>query len=83
MPLRFQAHTAPVRSISWSPDGYFLATGGDDGIFAVWASPPGKIPTLVMKTTFVDSVVAVAWSPVRKQIAVASGKNVTIWNVEM
>ena len=83
VPLRFRAHTAPVRSISWSPDGHFLATGGDDGVLAVWAYLPSRVPTLVTKTTFVDSVVAVAWSPVRKQIAVASGKNVTIWNVEM
>jgi WD40 repeat protein len=83
VPLRFRAHTAPVRSISWSPDGHFLATGGDDGVFAIWAFPPGKIPTVITKTTFVDPVVTVAWSPVRRQIAVASGKNVTIWNAEM
>jgi WD40 repeat protein len=81
VPLRFRAHTAPVRSISWSPDEHYLATGGDDGMIAIWDTPPGRIPTLVTKTPFVDPVVAINWSPVGKQIAVASGKTVTIWNM--
>jgi hypothetical protein len=80
-PLRFLAHTAPVRSVSWSPDGHYLATGGEDGILAIWTYTQGRIPTLVTKTTYANPVVAVAWSPVRGQIAVASGKTVTIWDI--
>jgi len=83
MPLRFRAHTAPVRSVSWSPDEHSLATGGDDGTLAIWASTSGTIPTLVTKITSSDPIVAVAWSPVRGQIAAASGKTVTIWNLRM
>jgi WD domain, G-beta repeat len=83
VPLRFRAHTAPVRSVSWSPDGHFLATGGDDGTLAIWTCTPGTLPTLVTKTTFADPVVAVAWSPVGGHIGAASGKIVTIWNIQI
>src|SRR5450755_46835 len=82
-PLRFRAHAGPVRSVSWSPDGRFLATGGDDGTLAVWAFTPGTTPTLVTKTTFADPVVVVAWSPVGGHIGAASGKIVTIWNIQI
>lgn len=81
MPLRFQAHPSSVRSLSWSPDSHFLATGGEDGTFAVWTSPPGGIPTLVAKTAFEHPVVGVTWSPVGRQVAVASRKTVAIWNI--
>lgn len=81
MPLRFQAHSSSVRSLSWSPDSHFLATGGEDGTLAVWASPLGSIPTLVAKTAFDHPVVGVAWSPTRRQVAVASGKTVTTWSL--
>lgn len=30
------AHTQPVRTIAFSPDGKFLATGGDDGAIQIW-----------------------------------------------
>lgn len=81
MPLRFQAHPSSVRSLSWSLDSQFLATGGEDGAFAVWTSPPGGIPTLVAKTASDHPVVGVAWSPTRRQVAVASGKTVTVWSL--
>lgn len=83
VPLRFRAHAGPVRSVSWSPDGHFLATGGDDGTLAIWAFSSGTTPTLVTKTTFAGPVVVVAWSPVGGHIAAASGKTVTIWNVQI
>jgi len=83
VPLRLHAHTAPVRSVSWSPDGHSFATGGDDGTFAIWSYIQGQVPALVTKTIYADPVVAVAWSPVRGQIAVGSGKTVTIWKVHI
>lgn len=81
MPLRFQAHLSPVRSLSWSPDSHFLATGGEDGAFAVWTSPLGGIPTPVAKTAYDHPVVGVTWSPTRRKVAVASGKTVTVWSL--
>ncbi len=81
MPLRFQAHPSSVRTLSWSPDSHFLATGGEDGAFEVWASPPGGIPTLIAKAASDHPVMGVAWSPTRRQVAVASGKTVTVWSL--
>jgi WD40 repeat protein len=82
-PLRFRAHTAPLRAISWSPDARFLATGSQDGTLALWAAPPGAIPTLVTQIFSADPIAAVAWSPSGGYLAVASGKTVTIWNVRL
>lgn len=81
VPLRLHAHPSSVRSLSWSPDGHLLATGGGDGTLAIWAVTPGSVPTLVIKTTYAHPVEAVAWSPVGGQIAAASGATVTIWRV--
>lgn len=82
-PLRFRAHAAPIRAISWSPDARFLATGSQDGTFVIWAATPSTVPTLITKISYDDPIAAVAWSPVRRQIAVASGKTVTILNVRL
>lgn len=33
------AHALPVKTMMWSPDGRFLATGSDDGLVRMWVSP--------------------------------------------
>ncbi len=35
--------TAAVRKLAWSPDGEFIATGGDDGRVFIWNSTTGAI----------------------------------------
>src|SRR6266571_7574433 len=32
-------HTAPVRVMAWSPDGKYIASGGDDATIQVWVAP--------------------------------------------
>jgi WD40 repeat protein len=82
-PQRFHTHTAPVRAIAWSPNGQYLATGGDDGILAVWTCSQEQRPSLLTMAKLASPVLAVSWSPTHQQIAVASGKNVTIWTMHI
>jgi WD40 repeat protein len=32
-------HAATVRVMAWSPDGKYIASGGDDAIVQVWVTP--------------------------------------------
>lgn len=36
------AHTQEVCGLKWSPDGRFLATGGNDNLLHIWPAEPGQ-----------------------------------------
>lgn len=78
-PQRLQAHTKPVRAIAWSPNGRFLATGGDDGKLVIWYPAQSHIPLLTANHN--ASVRLLAWSPDGKMVASASGNTVTLWQL--
>ncbi len=78
-PQRLHAHTERVRALAWSPDARFLATGGDDGMLAIWY--PGQRQTPLLKVKHNGPVLALAWSSSGKQVATASGNTVTIWGL--
>ncbi len=78
-PQRLHAHTDRVRALAWSPDSRFLATGGDDGMLAIWY--PGQQQTPLLKVKHNEPVLALAWSSSGKQVATASGNSVTIWGL--
>jgi WD40 repeat protein len=79
-PQRFRAHPAAVRALAWSPDGRFLATGGDDGILAIWDAAAGF--SLLSTTQHDAPVLALAWAPDRQYLATASERAVMIWKVQ-
>jgi len=79
MPQRLHAHTGHVRTLAWSPDARFLATGGDDGVLAIWY--PSQNQTPLLKMHYNAPVLALAWSSDGKQVATASGNSVTIWGL--
>jgi len=66
--------------LAWSPDARFLATGGDDGILAIWY--PTQSQTPLLKIAHNAPLLALAWSKDNKQVATASGNNVTIWGLK-
>jgi hypothetical protein len=80
VPQRLQAHHGHVRTLAWSPDARFLATGGDDGIFALWY--PAQSQTPLLKIAHNAPLLALAWSADNIHIATASGNNVTIWRLQ-
>jgi WD40 repeat protein len=79
-PQRSRAHAAAVRALAWSPDGRFLATGGDDGILAIWDASAGF--SLLSTTQHDAPVLALAWAPDQRYLATASGRAVMIWRVQ-
>lgn len=79
MPQRLHAHAGSVRTLAWSPDARFLATGGDDGVLAIWYPAQREAPLLKIQHN--APVLALAWAANGKQVAAASGNNVTIWRL--
>lgn len=79
VPQRLQAHTGAVLALAWSPDGRFLATGGSDGVLAIWY--PAQSQTPLLKVTHNGPVLALAWSPDGRRVATASGNTVMVWGL--
>ncbi len=79
VPQRLHAHQGNVRTLAWSSDARFLATGGDDGILAIWY--PAQSQTPLLKVSLNAPLLALAWSADSKQVATASGNSVTIWGL--
>jgi hypothetical protein len=80
VPQRLQAHKGHVRTLAWSPDARFLATGGDDGMLAIWYLAKSQTP--LFKVAHDAPLLALAWSADNKLVATASGNNVTVWQLQ-
>jgi WD40 repeat protein len=80
VPQRLHAHQGHVRTLAWSPDARFLATGGDDGILAIWY--PTRSQTPLLRIAHNAPLLALAWSADNKQVATASGNTVTTWRLQ-
>ena len=74
-------------ALAWSPDGNFIACGGDDKLVQIWQVENAGTTAVTMKHFFTYSghsnwVNAVAWSPDSRRIASASDdKTVQIWQI--
>ena len=77
---RLEDHTAPVRSVSFSPDGKMLASGSDDGTVKLWSSEGKLLATLEADKTVVRSL---SFSPDGKMLA-SAGDDLTVklWSSE-
>ena len=78
-PQRIFIAKTPVRALSWSSDGKFLAVGTSNGTFQLLQTAQN------MKQLFSQNlgnvVHSIAWSPDNKQLATAVGKQVMLWDV--
>jgi len=77
--LTYDKHTAALSSMSWSPDGKYIASACVNGEVHVWNATSG-IPLFTYKAQ--NSIWSVAWSPDNKRLA-AGGADalVRIWDI--
>jgi len=80
-PKRLQSTRSPIRSLAWSPDPRYLASGSDDGSFSIWDTTQDQKPLFTMSVQPGSAVLSLAWSPAGNQLATASGKTVIVWNL--
>lgn len=74
-----EAHSSWSKSVSFSPNGKILASGGDDTIVKLWNLETTEAQTL---NSHLDNVTSVSFSPNGKILASASNdRTVKLWKV--
>jgi WD40 repeat protein len=80
-----RGYAAPVRTVAWSPDGRYMASGSEDGVVQMWRVEDGGDPAgrkIALYVIHSGCVYAVAWSPDGMSLASAGqDKTVQVWNV--
>ncbi len=64
-------HTAPVSALAYSPDGNYLASGGEDNLVVLWDLTGRNKPLRLARHTF--TINSLAFSPDNRFLASASG----------
>lgn len=73
-----EGHDDPVRSVACSPDGRWLASGGDDSKILLWDLPSDP-PTPVHTLPTGAAVQNVAFSPDSGRLAAVYGDSIALW----
>ncbi|XP_075227152.1 cell division cycle 20 protein fzy [Lycorma delicatula] len=81
-------HTQEVCGLKWSPDGRYLASGGNDNTLNIWSAVPGQIYSqsqpLYTFSAHQAAVKALAWCPWQPSLLASGGgtadRHIRFWN---
>jgi len=81
--LKLYNHSQEVCGMRWSPDGRFLATGGNDDLLNIWQPNHSATPLFSLKQ-HTAAVKAIAWCPWQDEIIASGGgtqdQTLRFWN---
>jgi WD40 repeat protein len=75
-----EAHQKGVNSLVFSPDGQWLASGGNDAVARIWNPSTGEPLGMLIGGTF--AVPSIAFSPDSKSLAIANGEYIRLRDPE-
>ncbi len=76
-----QGHTAPVTSVSWSPDGSHLASASCDKTAKIWLTSSGQVTSTYNGHS--AAILSVAWGPGGLQLASGGeDRTVQVWDTQ-
>ncbi|XP_005092134.1 cell division cycle protein 20 homolog [Aplysia californica] len=83
-----QGHTQEVCGLRWSPNGNFLASGGNDNLLNIWRANSGSLMTgtepLYTFNEHQAAVKALAWCPWQPNVLASGGgtadRHIRLWN---
>ncbi|XP_011142016.1 cell division cycle protein 20 homolog isoform X2 [Harpegnathos saltator] len=82
------AHAQEICGLKWSPNGQYLASGGNDNMLLIWPSMAGQNHTLAQPIYSLNhhqaAVKALAWCPWQNNILASGGgtadRTIRFWN---
>ncbi|NIP27575.1 MAG: protein kinase [Phycisphaerae bacterium] len=78
--MRLKRHGGGTRSVSWSPNGHWLATSGTDGLIHTWNAKTGNLEHTFQGHVRNKNVHVVAWSPDSRFFATGGwDQTIRIW----
>lgn len=76
----YKGHSGRVKALSWSPDGRYIASAGEDCVVQVW-TPLAERPLQTVYDGHSRSVMSVTWSPDGAVIASAGADGqIHVWH---
>jgi WD40 repeat protein len=75
-PLVFEAHEAPLSALAFQGRGPLLASGGQDGLVALWR--PGMTRKPLALATNDAEITRLAWAPDDRSLAIGSASGTVV-----
>lgn len=80
-----EGHSQEVCGLKWSPDGRYLASGGNDNMVNVWSGVTQSPDPICSLSEHTGAVKALAWCPWQSNILASGGgtsdRCIRVWNV--
>lgn len=80
-------HIQDVCGLAWSPDGKYLASGGNDNVLQIWSNQLGNdVNPLLTLTHHQAAVKALSWCPWQPNVLASGGgtadRHIRLWNIQ-